>query len=237
MSDATVAAEHRQEPSLPQRIWGVLVSPRVVFESLKRRPRILGALLVLIVINVGATLLLSDLIAQQQVDKMEARSQATPEQIAKVVQITRITAPIGAAVGTPVVIAIVAGVLLFIGNILLGGASSYREMFSGTTYAQMVGIPAVLVKVPLSLAKHEVDVQTSLAAILPTDASKTFLYHFLARFDVFALWTVALSVIMMSVMAGVTTKKAAWGVVGAWGLWSVLVILGQTFIPNFGRGM
>jgi len=231
----TAAAAPVPEMNLIQRIWGILVSPRQTLESLREHPRVLGAILVLVVINLLATLALSGLIAQSQAEKMQGRPNVTQEQIDKAVQITRVTAPVFAAIAIPIIVFVVAGILFFIGNVILGGDARYKQMASGTAYMNMVLIPTLIVRLPLSLVKHDMQIQTSLAALLPEDASRTFIFHLLSRFDVFGLWTVALGVLVVSVMAKVDTKKAAVGVIGAWAVWSIIVLVLQSIIPGFGQ--
>ena len=233
--EATIAPSETPQLNLLQRIWGILVSPRRTLESLRDHPRVLGAILVLVVINVLATLALSDLIVQAQVDKLQSRPNMTQEQIDKAVQITRITTPVGAAVGIPIVVFVVAGILFFVGNVVLGGDARFKQMACGTAYMNMVAIPTLIVRLPLSLIKHDVKIQTSLAALLPPDGPQGLLYHVLARFDVFGLWTLALAVLVVSVMGRLDVKKAAGGVIGAWVIWSILLVVLQSFIPAFGQ--
>jgi hypothetical protein len=234
MEDVAVAGSP-PEMNFVQRIWGILVSPRRTLESLREHPRVLGAILVLVVLNVAATLVLSDLIVQRQVEQLQNRPNVTQEQIDKTAQITRITAPIGALVVTPVMIFIVAGVLFFIGNVTLGGDATYKQMLAGTAYMNMVVIPTLIFRIPVSLAKRSIEVQTSLAAILPQAPPHDLLFRILARFDIFALWTLALGVLVVSVMGRIDVKKAAFGVIVAWVVWSVIVVILQSFIPGFGQ--
>jgi hypothetical protein len=234
MEDTAVPASP-PEMNLLQRVWGILVSPRQTLESLRDHPRVLGAILILVVINVLGTLALGDLIAQSQADRMQGRPNVTQEQIDKAGQITRITAPVFAAIGIPIVVFVVAGVYFFIGNVILGGDGRYKQMAAGTAYASMVLIPSYIVRVPLALAKHDVRVQTSLAALMSPDASTTVPYHVLSQFDIFNLWGLALGVLVVAVMARLDVKKAAIGVVTAWVIWSAIMVVLQSVIPGFGQ--
>ncbi len=233
--EATLTPSETPELNLLQRIWGILVSPRQTLESLRDHPRVLGAILVLVVINILATLALSDLIVESQIEKIQSRPNVTQEQIDKTAQITRITAPIGAAVGIPVIVFVVAGILFFVGNVVLGGDARFKQMVCGTAYMNMVAIPTLIVRLPLSLIKHDVNIKTSLAALLPPDAPQGPFYHVLAQFDVFGLWTLALAVLVVSVMGRLDVKKATGGVVGAWVIWSIILVVLKSFIPAFGQ--
>lgn len=206
--------------SLPQRIWGVLVSPRIVFESLRERPHVLGALLVLAVLSLGAGYLMTEPAIADQMRRMaesEQAGNAEAEQTA--IRVMRIALPVGYMAGGTIPLFVVAGVLLFIGNVLLGGGARYKQLLSMMAHVSMVTIPMTLVRVPLSLSRNTLDVPLSPAAFLPTSAQGTFLYVLLNQFDVFNLWMLGLSILGTSIMAGIPVRKAAVGILVAWVIW------------------
>ena len=226
--------------SLPQRIWGALVSPRAVFESLRARPRLLGAILVLVVLMVAAGFLLADLTLEQQLAGLDNRPDMTEEgrvqaERMMTLTITKVGPFLGAAIGV-IVVFVIAAVLLFVGNVLLGGDAKYKQYAAGTAHASMVVIPAMLVRVPLALATGDLQATTSLAALLSPESRGTMLHTALSRLDVFDLWQVALTVIMVAVMARVDTKKAAIAVVGAWVVWTAISVPLQSFFAGLGGG-
>ena len=80
----------------------------------------------------------------------------------------------------------------------------------------MVSIPALLVRIPLTLIRGDMEVQTSLTAFLPDGTEKGLLYAALSQLEVFALWQLWLTVIAISVLTRITTQRAAVGVIGTW---------------------
>lgn len=209
-------------PSLPQRIWGVFTAPRAVFEFLDTTPRLLGALLVLVVVNGLIGVLVTKVAIAARLAHLESMPNADASRTAAMVAVMKIAIPVVSALAIVGYIFIVAALLLFITNVVLGGATTYKRMAAAQAHIWMVTIAAGLVRVPLILSQQDIQVQTSLAAFLPQSDSATFLYQALARFDLFTLWILGLSVVSVAVLGKMPTRKAAGGVVGGWLLLAVV---------------
>lgn len=221
--------------SLPRRIIGVFVSPRQVFEYLRERPRLLGALVVLIVVTLIAVFPILDLMVQDQRAAMNDKGTMTEEQITKAEQAMRVTTPIFAALGNAFIVFVLAAIYLFIANILLGGSTTYKHLLAGVAHIAMINIPAAIIRVPIMLAKGSSEVTLSPAAFLPLEQEKTFLYYLLSQFDIFYLWMIGLSAVAISVLASVPTRKAVTAVVIMWAVLApVFALLGSKFGPGAG---
>lgn len=202
--------------SLPQRIYGVFTAPRVVFSYLRDKPHFLGILLVLIVLHGVGGILIQDVVVTQQREQMEEQGGMTEDQIDSMASIVRILSPISMIVFTLLFLVVSAAILLFVSNVLLGGSTNFRTLFSGLGHVSMISIPALLVRVPLTLIRGDLEVQTSLTAFLPDGTEKGLLYAALSQLEVFALWQLGLSVLAVSVLAQIPVKRAAVGVIGIW---------------------
>jgi hypothetical protein len=204
--------------SLPQRVWGVLISPRVVFEYIKVRPRVLGVLLITVLLVLASTLPILDILVETQMDQLEERGGLTDEQMATQEKLMRGGMPLGGLIFILGTMFAGAGVLLFLSNVILGGQANYRQFLSMLGHVQMVLIPAVLIKVPLTLMTGK-PVLTSLAALLPSDAEQGFMWQLMNQLDVFSLWMLGLAALGLGVLAGTSTGRAAtvlgitWGIV------------------------
>lgn len=205
-----------QELSLQQRIWGVFAAPRIVFAYLDRRPRILGALLVLVVVNALVGVLVTDVAMEEQRVEIASREGSNPEQAETIMKIMPVVIPVSSAVGVVVMVFLTAAIYLFITNILLGGSTSYRHMAAALAHISMITIVAAAVRVPLILLKGTTKVQTSLAAFLPSAGDKGPVYYALAQVEIFSLWTLWLSVIAVAILAKIPPRRAAMGMVGLW---------------------
>ena len=214
--------------SLPRRIIGIFTSPRAVFEYLRENPRVLGALLVVCLVALAATLPICNVIIQDQTAKMQAKPNMTPEALARATSVMKVTVPITGVLGNLVIIFALAGIYVFLANIILGGSTPFKRMVAGVAHVSLVGIPSAIVRVPLIIAKGTSDVTLSPAAFLPADAHNTFLYHLLAQCDVFFIWMMGLSALAISVLAGIPTRKAVTAIVVLWLVMAPILALLQS---------
>ena len=226
MSDVAISSPAPMP--LPRRIIGIFTAPRAVFEYLRESPRALGAMVVVCVVALLATVPLTKIIIQDQVEKMQAKPNMTPEAIAKATGVMNVTVPIFAVLGNVVIIVVLAGLYLFLANIILGGATNYKKMLAGVAHVSLIGILSSIVRVPLILAKGTSDVTLSPAIFLPSESHNTFLYHLLSQCDLFVIWMLGLAALAISVLAGVPTKKATTAVVILWVILAPIFALFQT---------
>jgi len=231
MSDVAISSPAPM--SLPRRIIGIFTAPRAVFEYLRESPRVLGAMVVVCVVALLSTLPITKIIIQDQVEKMQAKPNMTPEAIAKATGVMKMTVPIFGIIGNIVLIVVLAAIYLFMANIILGGSTNFKKMMAGVAHVSLIGILSAIVRVPLILAKGTSDVTLSPAIFLPSESHKTFLYHLLSQCDLFVIWMLALAAVMISVLANVPQRKATTGVVV---LWVILAPIFALFQSKFGGG-
>jgi hypothetical protein len=134
-------------------------------------------------------------------------------------KILRVSIPAMSAAGPILYTFFLAAVFLFVSNILLGGKATYRRLLAGMAHVGVVTLPMMLVRVPLVLMRGEINVQTSLAAFLPSSDSGTYLYQLLSQFELFTIWMVFLTAIAVSVLGSIPWAKARAGVFATWALW------------------
>jgi hypothetical protein len=219
--------------SLPRRVVGIFTSPKAVFESLRENPRVLGALLLLCLVSLLAVYPMLPILVEQQTTAMQDKPNMTPETIARTTQFMKISTPVFALLGNVFMVVVLGGIYIFLANILLGGSTTYKRMMAAVAHIGLVNIPSAIIKLPIILKKGTSDVTLSPAAFLPTEQHKTFLYALLSQFDIFYLWMIGLSGVAISVMAGVSTRKAVTGVVI---LWIVLVPIFALLQTKLGAG-
>ena len=216
--------------SLLGTLVNIFVSPREAYEAIDRQPRWVLPLVIVIIAAVVAGMFVAPMAMEERMaeqrDKLIEQRGMTPEQadqaLAVGAKIGKITAPIMAAVGSVVVIVVVALALLFLGNVILGGESSFKKLFAMYAWTSLIGVLATIVKVPLMLSRGTANVQTSLAALLDPGQKGTFLYQLLTHTDVFSLWQLLLVCIGMAVIYRFTVKKATTGVVPLYVIYAVV---------------
>jgi hypothetical protein len=219
------------------KVLSIFFEPRKVFESLKIKPTWLVPFIIVILLGMVYYYYAYPIIMSEQVAKIQANEKIPEEQKQAIIErmgggehppvwqlgIT----PIGGLI----YLVIASAVLFLVFNVLLGGDSTFRKVFSVYCYSALVGIPATIVKLPLTLVKKSTDVQTSLAILLSPDAKGSFLYNILSSFDIFVIWQVILISIGLAVVYKFTPKKSYTTV---FVLWIVYVFLKSGLSSLFG---
>ena len=213
-------AEISESISFVQHVILVFSDPAKVFEKLVARPRWIGVFLLVLVVSIAGTQatypLMMDMQREMSERSMENR-QLTPEQQEMAMQrfsqsdspVNRIVAIVSQALGQLLWLVIMAGILMFGGNVLLGGESTFKTVMAITAHSWLVLIPKTLLTVPLMLAKGSVAVSTSLQILIPSDRWMTPLGAALGAVDLFSIWMIVLIVTGISIAYRFSRAKAA----------------------------
>jgi len=209
------------------KFLGVYFSPRETFESIDRKPDWVIPLLILSFLSAAFIIIVAPILREAQVETMMELRDMSEEEAREFVEmgapVQRIAAPVGAFIGTFIAALVVSAVLLFGGNIILGGQSSFKKVLSVYSYTGLgVGLVSLLIKTPLILSKGTMNIQTSPAVLLSEEIKESFIYRLLAKFDIFTIWQIALISVGLGVIYKFTTKKAATMVVSFWILWILI---------------
>jgi len=210
------------------KVVNLFFEPARVFESLKVKPTWLVPFIIVALLGMGFYYFAYPMIIAEQIAKIEANERIPADQKEIIIERMRESEhpPIWqlgiSPAGMLIYFAVASAVLFFVFNVLLGGDSTFRRVFSVYCYSGLVGIPATIVKLPLTLVKKTADVQTSLALLLSPDVKESFLYKILSSFDIFVIWQVILVSIGIGVLYKYTTKKAFTAVCVLWIIWIFL---------------
>ncbi len=224
------------------KIIGIFTSPRETFESIDRKPSWLVPFIINLVFVVVLQYLVMDIAIKDRVAIMRAKN--VPAEQMEVME-SRMQGPMKYAgmivgpVATLIVWAILAGILLFGGNTIMGGETRYKKVFSVVAWSSLVGLVGGILKTFLILSKGTTrGVVTSLAVLLPTPPlghKASVLYRFLSKFDLFTIWNLILWIIGLAVIYRFTTKKSSTLVLSLWAIWIVISItLGSILTVGFG---
>ncbi len=231
--------------SFVQQVILVFTDPASVFEKLVAHPRWIGAFLLVMVVSIAGTQASYPLMMDMQ-RKMAERNienrQLTPEQEEMALQrfsraatpATRIVTVVFQALGQLIWLVIMAGILMFGGNILLGGESTFKTVMAIAAYSWLVLIPKVLLTVPLMLAKGSAAVSTSLQILIPSDRWMTPLGAALGAVDLFSIWMIALVITGISIAYRFSRARAAILVIS---LYLLMVLVGIGLMAVFGSMM
>jgi len=220
--------KEKEKVSEISRIFNIFFEPRKVFENLKTKPRWIIPFIIISLIGIISFHYTYPFIMKQQIARIE-ESERIPEAQKEII-IERMSEsehpPIWqlgiAPIFTFIYFLIVAAVLFFVGNVLLGGDSSFGRILSVFVYASLVAIPAAIIKIPLVFMRETAEIQTSLALLLSPDMKESFIYRVFANFDIFTIWTLILVWIGVAVMYNFSTKKSATAVTILWLLFVVV---------------
>ncbi len=107
---------------------------------------------------------------------------------------------------------------------LTGGTSTRRPflmLLCIGLWAKLVAVPHMILWTPLALMKETPEIYFGPAAFLTGDSTDK-LFRFLAAFDIFNLWYIALFVIGAKVCLSISTVRAALAVLTPWLIWHVV---------------
>jgi Yip1 domain len=242
MSDSTVSAVS-VEPGLTQtqRVIYTFTSPSKTFNDIKRStswwlPFVLTAifqfgLFATIQAKVGWEQVAENGIRQnpkqaEQMDKQPADQRATSMKVATIITECVFAAlPIFALIIT----AVIAGVLLATINFGFGGKATFWEVYAVSWYTTLPGLIKVVLGIAAllaGLAPESFNTRnisgTNIGYYLPPDTSKA-LMSLATSLDVITIWSLVLSAIGISIVAG--TKRSA-GYIAVFGWWILVVLIG-----------
>ena len=199
-----------EELTIVQKIVGIFMSPAKTFASIDLSPGWVVPLALILAVNLVFVYFANDIILEetlvQQEEAMIDRGM-DPEEIdgalTQVERFTPISVWVFSIIGPPIILAIVSGVFLFVGNIILGGKTSFKKVLSITAWSWLIFSLAGLVMLPLVLSQETMQISFSLATFMSDESKNTFSYRFLQKIEIFTIWWIA----VYSIGLGVIYKK------------------------------
>jgi|SRR5579862_1275068 len=232
--------EDEPSDSFLSRAIGIFVSPGRTFESIARRPDFLAPLIVAIVgsyilIEVMLQKIGAGRIVRQSLEMSGKAAQMTPEQldqaVARASTITALIMRVGAVIGVPIFLLIIAAVGLLIVNLIFGASVNFKKAFSVVCYADLVLQVAVILGLFIVFMgdpeqfNPENPVPTTVGFFLnPRETSKV-VYAVASSFDIFRIWFIVLTSLGLSIATDkkVGTTAILLSFIALW----VLIVLGK----------
>ncbi|MCK5520220.1 MAG: hypothetical protein KAI81_03835, partial [Candidatus Marinimicrobia bacterium] len=122
-------------------------------------------------------------------------------------------------------------IFFFMGNFIGGGQTSWFIMLITATYIQCVDIVASLVKIPLMVSQHSMEVHTSLALLFSEIDHHNIFFKLAAQINIFRIWKIVLWVIAFNLIYKFSRNKSISLVVSIFVLWSII----SFFTMGFGK--
>ncbi len=214
-----------------EKIIGIFTSPKETFTEINTKPTWLLPFIIITLLAVISQFLVMDITFQDQIEVMKSRGMSQ-EQIELAQE--RMEGPmkyigfIAAPIGILIVWLILAGILVFTGNNIMGGNANFKNVLAVVSWSGIIGIVQQVLYTYLVISNGtRFGVTTSLAILLPAPQvgeSQTLLYRILSRFDIFTIWTLILWIIGLSIVYNFSTKRSATMVLSLWIIYIIFVV-------------
>jgi hypothetical protein len=192
------------------RAIGVIVSPRETYADIAAHPRVLGALLIvlLLVVSAQTAFLLTevgrDALFDQQIRTMESFGMRINDQMYEGMERGMEWAPYTGAVFTlllfPVMFAIVAGIILGVFNAIMGGDASFKQVYAIVVHSGfLMGLQQLFIN-PLNYARQSMSSPSNLAVFFPFLDETSFAAMLLGGIDLFFIWLIVNQAIGIGVL-------------------------------------
>jgi hypothetical protein len=230
------AVDPEPEPNTFQRITGVLFNPGPTFESIVRRPNILGPLLIFIVISILSAVAVAmkvdfDALAQEAI---AANPNIPADRAAGAVSMTKGIMKVS-MYASPVLIVLLlvisAGVCLLAFK-MFGGEGNFNIALSVTTYAWfprlirgVLGAIVMLSKGSLSIFELQNPVMSNLGFLFDPK-TQPVPYAIGSALDVFNIWSLVLLIIGLAAMSKLSKAKSAVIVISLWLIVNLVSLIG-----------
>jgi Yip1 domain len=224
---------------LAARIVGVIFSPGETYRSIVAHPRVLGVLAVTtIVMAVAVFVFLSTEVGQNaaldyQMRAMESLGINVPDEIydrmeQQVAGMGRYISPVTLLVTIPIICAVVAGIMLLIFNVALGGDATFKQAYAVVAHSQVLLAVQQLFILPLNYTRETMASATTLAVFLPMLDDTSFLARFLGWIDLFRIWWFVSLAIGAAVLYKRKSGPIAWTLLGLYVLFALAVATALT---------
>lgn len=177
-------------PNLFVRVGELLLSPGRLFDRLRERPAWIGAVVLMVIVGAVSTWLMPEELLREAAT-MNMPADAPADQVETAARFARVGGYVGSVLGPPVAVAVLAGVLLFLFNVVLGGAARYRQLVSVSAHAMLLPALGGLLVLPLMVAANDPSTALALHLLVP-GLEEGFLYRLLHGLNVFGIWATVL---------------------------------------------
>lgn len=223
---------------LAARIVGVIFSPGDTYRSIVAHPRVFGALAATtIVMAVAVFAWLSTEVGQnatldQQMRVMESLRLNLPDEVYDQMEAgagrARYFAFASILVFSPVIAAIVAGIMLLVFNVVLGGEATFKQALAIVAHSQVLLVIQQMFVLPLNYVRETMASATTLAVFVPMLDETSFFARFLSWIDLFRIWWLVSLAIGAAVLYKRKSGPIAWTLLGLYVLFALVVAAGLT---------
>ena len=227
--------------SLPARFIGIITSPRDTFTSVAANPKWLGMLvLTTLIVMVCAVLPMTteggrEALLETQVRQMESfgiqGNDQMYQQMRGRVGIAPYTTAGGVLVMSPVITAVMAGILFAVFNAAMGGTATFKQVYSVVVHAGVISALGQLFTGPLNYFRGTMASASNLGVLLPMLPDGSFLARLAGMIDLFLVWWVFVLAIGLGVLYRRRTQPIA---IALFGVYAVIALAGAAIMTRLG---
>ena len=248
MGNAVAMPPEAETPALsfPQRLIDVFISPREAFEDVARRPGFWAPLITLVISAIAVTETMLWKIGAERFMRMSLEqggqaSKMSPEQLDQAVssgaKFTAIAFHVGAVLGAPIFLLIIAGLGILIVNVIFGAQVKFGTVFSLVSYANLVSLLSSVISLAMMLfgdPEHfnvQNPIPTNPGFFLNANEVSKPLYALASSIDIFPIWIMILLGMSLSEGTGRKVKSSSIFLVflGLWAVWVLIKIVRAMF--------
>jgi hypothetical protein len=212
MTDASAPALPATPPKgLAARAAGVVFSPYEAYADIVAHPRVLGALLLVIAVGCGTAIAFGSTQVGREVTLdytirwMEGFGAQVSDQMYGEIETRIMNQPawqqgLSQLAVWPVFAAAIAGLLMFVFNVVLGHEATFKRVFAVVVHSFILIALQLLFIYPIFYLKQSMSSPTSLTVFLPFLDEASLAARFVGAFDLFRLWWVVNVAIGMAVL-------------------------------------
>jgi hypothetical protein len=232
MSNTTVqAGSDPAAKNVISRFIGVITAPRATFESVVAHPKWLGMLVLTTVIAAaGSALPLTteggrEALLEQQISAIEGFGlQVNDEmyqQMRNRIALAPYTTAGGILVMSPIIAAVLAGILFAIFNAMMGGTARFKQVYAVVVHAGVIQALGQLFTGPFNYFRESMTSATNLSVLLPMLPEGSFAARLASMVDLFLIWWVLALAIGLAVLYRRRTQPIAMSLFGVYALIAV----------------
>lgn len=223
------------------RFIGIITAPRATFESVVASPKWLGMLvLTTLIVAAGTALPMTteggrEAMLETQVRQMESFGMEVNDQLYQRLRERTSIAPYttagGVIVMSPIIAAVLAGILFAIFNAAMGGNATFKQVYAVVIHAGAVQALGQLFTGPLNYFRQTVTSATNLSVLLPMLPDGSFAAKLAGMIDLFVLWWVFVLAIGLAVLFRRRTQPIA---ISLFGVYAVIALCAAAIMSRLG---
>jgi hypothetical protein len=223
---------------LAARMAGVIFSPGDTFPAIVAQPRVLGVLVVTTILMAAAVFgfLSTDVgmnaSLDQQMRMMESLRFNFPDEFYDQMEarapMARYYAAGGIVVTSPLICAVVAGIIILIFNVVLGGEATFKQAFAIVAHSQVLLVVQQFFILPLNYVRETMSSATTLSVFAPMIDEMSFLGRLLGWIDLFWVWWIVNLAIGAAVLYKRKSAPIAWSLLGVYLVFALIIAAALT---------